>query len=101
MNKFYIIANKTKDQGLEKTKAIAQFLELRGKKCEYSGVDRVFEDDLEVSQVAAKIKDDVDAVISLGGDGTFIQISDIASRKGIPILGVNMGNVGYLCDVEK
>lgn len=101
MNKFYIIANKTKDQGLEKTKAIAQFLELRGKKCEYSGVDRVFEDDLEVSQVAARIKDDVDAVISLGGDGTFIQISDIASRKGIPILGVNMGNLGYLCEVEK
>jgi len=101
MNKFYIIANKRKDKDLEKTKAIAQFLELRGKKCEYTSVDRVFEDDIEITSIAAKIKDDVEAVISLGGDGTLIQIADIASRKNIPILGVNMGNLGYLCEVEK
>lgn len=101
MNKFYIVANIVKDKELEKTKAIAQFLELRGKKCEYSGVERVFEDEIEASKFAAKIKEDVDAIISLGGDGTLIQIADIASRKGIPILGVNMGNLGYLCEVEK
>lgn len=101
MNKFYVIANKVKDPGLEKTKAIKQFLELRGKKCEYSGVERVFEDEKEELSISAKIKDDVDAIISLGGDGTLIQISSIAAKKGIPILGVNMGNLGYLCEVEK
>lgn len=101
MDKFFIIANKKKDPGLEKTKAIAQFLELRGKKCGYIGIDRVFEDEKEISSISSKIKEDVDAVISLGGDGTLIQISDIASSKGIPILGVNMGNLGYLCEVEK
>lgn len=101
MNKFYIIANKEKDPGLEKTKAIAQFLELRGKKSAYIGIDRVFDDDDEVSRISAEIDDDVDVVVSLGGDGTLIQISDIASRKGIPILGVNMGKLGYLCEVEK
>lgn len=101
MNKFYVVANIVKDPGLEKTKAITQFLELRGKKCDYSGVERVFENEEEASKIASKIKDDVDAIISLGGDGTLIQISDIAARKGIPILGVNMGNLGYLCEVEK
>lgn len=101
MNKFYVIANKIKDPGLEKTKAIKQFLELRGRKCEYSAVDRVFEDETEITKISSKIKDDVDVIISLGGDGTLIQISDIASRKNIPILGVNMGNLGYLCEVEK
>ncbi|MDO4188938.1 MAG: NAD(+)/NADH kinase [Lachnospiraceae bacterium] len=101
MNNFYIIANKVKDKGLEKTKAIKQFLELRGKKCDYSGIERVFEDENEESRIVSKIKDDVDAIISLGGDGTLIQISDIAGRKGIPILGVNIGNLGYLCEVEK
>lgn len=101
MDKFFIIANKEKDKSLEKTKAMAQFLELRGKKCGYMGIDRVFEDDEEISRISAKIDEDVDAIISLGGDGTFIQISDIASRKNIPIIGVNMGNLGYLCEVEK
>ena len=101
MNNYYIIANKVKDKGLEKTKAIKQFLELRGKKCDYSGVERVFEDENEISKIVSKIKDDVDVIISLGGDGTLIQISDIAARKNIPVLGVNMGNLGYLCEVEK
>lgn len=101
MNKFYVIANNVKDNNLEKTKAIKQFLELRGKKCDYSSIERVFEDESEISKIASKIADDVDAIISLGGDGTLIQISDIASKKGIPILGVNMGNLGYLCEVEK
>lgn len=101
MDKFFIIANKEKDKGLEKTKAMAQFLELRGKKCGYTGIERVFDDDEEVSRISSKIGDDVQAIISLGGDGTFIQISDIASRKNIPIIGVNMGNLGYLCEVEK
>lgn len=101
MDKFLIIANTHKDPGLEKTKAITQFLELRGKKCGYIGIERVFEDEVDRLKVAAKITDDLDAVISLGGDGTLIQIADMASDKGVPILGVNMGNLGYLCEVEK
>lgn len=101
MNKFYVIANKSRDEDLEKTKAICQFLELRGKKCGYIGIERIFDNDEEMSHIAAKITEDVDAIISLGGDGTLIQIANIASRKDIPILGVNMGNLGYLCEVEK
>jgi len=101
MDKFFFIANKTKDPNLEKTKALVQFLELRGKKCGYVGIDRVFESENEIAAISAKIADDCDVVISLGGDGTLIQVSDIASRKHIPLLGVNMGNLGYLCDVEK
>ena len=101
MNNFFIVANNVKDVNLEKTKALAQFLELRGKRCEYTGIERVFEDENDVLKFAAKIKEDVEAIISLGGDGTLIQVSDIAAKKGIPIIGVNMGNLGYLCEVEK
>lgn len=101
VNNFFIVANNVKDVNLEKTKALAQFLELRGKRCEYTGIERVFEDENDVLKFAAKIKEDVEAIISLGGDGTLIQVSDIAAKKGIPIIGVNMGNLGYLCEVEK
>lgn len=101
MDKFLIIVNTDKDPGLEKTKAINQFLELRGKRCSYIGIERVFESEEARSRVASKITDDLDAVIALGGDGTLIQIADLAFDKGIPILGVNMGNLGFLCEVEK
>ena len=45
MNNFFIVANNVKDVNLEKTKALAQFIELRGKRCEYTGIERVFEDE--------------------------------------------------------
>jgi NAD+ kinase len=42
---------------------------------------------------------DVDYAISLGGDGTFLRAADRVGAKGIPIIGVNMGRLGFLADV--
>jgi len=44
---------------------------------------------------------DVDFVIVLGGDGTMLRAAKFAAQCSIPLLGINMGNVGYLTDVEK
>ncbi len=40
----------------------------------------------------------VDAVISLGGDGTFLEAARRVGNKEIPILGINMGRLGFLSD---
>jgi NAD+ kinase len=42
----------------------------------------------------------VDLVISLGGDGTMLRAVDTAYEAGIPVLGVNVGQMGYLTEVE-
>lgn len=42
-----------------------------------------------------------DAVISLGGDGTMVDASKYAVRLGIPSIGVNLGHLGYLCDLDE
>lgn len=42
---------------------------------------------------------DVDFAISLGGDGTFLRAASRVGAKGIPVLGVNMGRLGFLSDV--
>ncbi len=44
--------------------------------------------------------DDLDLVVSLGGDGTMLRTVDLASPSGIPVLGVNLGHLGYLAAVE-
>ncbi|MFA5405134.1 MAG: NAD(+)/NADH kinase [Ignavibacteria bacterium] len=39
-------------------------------------------------------------VISLGGDGTFLNTARLVGRKEIPILGVNLGNLGFMAEVS-
>lgn len=40
-----------------------------------------------------------DIALSLGGDGTFLQTAMMVGDKGIPVLGINMGRLGFLADV--
>ena len=41
-----------------------------------------------------------DMVISLGGDGTFLKAASRVGNKGIPILGINTGRLGFLADIS-
>ncbi len=42
----------------------------------------------------------LDLAMSLGGDGTMLRTVDLVAGEGVPILGVNVGQLGYLTDVE-
>ena len=41
-----------------------------------------------------------DMVISIGGDGTFLKAARRVGKKGIPILGINTGRLGFLADIS-
>ena len=43
---------------------------------------------------------DLDLVVSVGGDGTFLRAAHLASMEGSPVLGVKEGRVGFLTEVE-
>ena len=44
--------------------------------------------------------DAVDAVIVLGGDGTMIQAAEPCAKRGIAVMGINLGKVGFMTEVE-
>ncbi|MDP9070349.1 MAG: NAD(+)/NADH kinase [Actinomycetota bacterium] len=49
---------------------------------------------------ADELADGLDLAVSLGGDGTIIRTVDLLSGSGVPVLGVNVGHLGYLTEVE-
>lgn len=92
MDRFYILTNSEKDQNLEVTGTIREFLEARGKTCTVR-TNRF--------RTGEQIPDDIDCMVVLGGDGTMIQAAGNVVEQGIPLLGVNLGTLGYLAEVER
>ncbi len=54
----------------------------------------------ELGVEPAEFADGLDVVISLGGDGTMLRTVDLVYEAGVAVLGVNVGQMGYLTDVE-
>jgi NAD+ kinase len=46
------------------------------------------------------LTDGLDVAVSLGGDGTMLRAVDLVSAAGVPVLGVNVGHLGYLTEVD-
>jgi NAD+ kinase len=47
-----------------------------------------------------RFADGLDVVVSLGGDGTMLRAVDLCYETGVPVLGVNVGQLGYLTEIE-
>ncbi len=55
---------------------------------------------LELACPEPEFANGLDLVVSLGGDGTMLRTVDIVYEAGVPVLGVNVGDLGYLTEVE-
>jgi len=54
-----------------------------------------------ISGLIEKDSLDLDMVISLGGDGTFLRTASWVGKQDIPILGINTGRLGFLADINQ
>ena len=98
MEYFYIITNPTKDVDLKTAHFIKAYLEKRGKRCV---VDAGNAEELQEGYTdKTKVDADVDCVIVLGGDGTMLQAAVDLSEREIPFLGINLGTLGFLAEVN-
>ena len=107
MNRFYIIANSEKDKDLKTTRQIYDYLSAHGKSCtvrEYQKLEGRLKsgDGKSVGYTNADwIPEGTECILVLGGDGTLIQAARDTVECGIPLLGINLGNLGYLAEIEK
>jgi len=94
MEKFYIITNYTKDGDNRITRRIKSCIESYGKTC------ILCEKNEKEEIIVETIPEDIDCALVIGGDGTFIQASRLLFGHDVPMLGINMGTLGYLTEVE-
>nr|WP_308535685.1 NAD kinase [uncultured Prevotella sp.] len=65
----------------------------------YNNLVRELHEELCISGVFEGSNFDADYAISMGGDGTFLRAASKVGAKNIPIIGVNMGRLGFLANI--
>ncbi|BBX61309.1 NAD kinase [Mycobacterium saskatchewanense] len=56
--------------------------------------------EIEVVDADPRAAEGCELVLVLGGDGTFLRAAELARNVGIPVLGVNLGRIGFLAEAE-
>lgn len=102
--KFAIFGNEYQAKKSASIEIILNYLDKRGAEVyvESTYYDFLTRDQHLKLNIAGVFEDynfDVDYVISMGGDGTFLKAASRVGAKGTPIIGINMGRLGFLADV--
>ena len=104
MKHVILTPNPYRDRNFQTVRSAMQILKdagLRVSLCLPFDVDRSYElpKDLRFSRLDRELPN-ADAVICFGGDGTILHTAKAATKRGIPILGVNIGTMGFLAELE-
>lgn len=92
MKHFLVIANKAKDPERRYTDRILSHLRERGAQADC----RINERETDT----VRVPEGIECAIVLGGDGTLLKAAGDLMEREIPLLGVNLGTLGYLAEVE-
>lgn len=104
MKKVVMTPNPYRDRDFSRVLEARRILEEVGvetKICLSFEIDKSFAlpDYVEFSNLQEEIRS-AQALICFGGDGTILHTSKLAARNGIPVLGVNIGTVGFMAELE-
>ena len=101
MDKCFIIANRQKDKELKTARKVEAYLNSKGKSC-------ILREETSEQKARSnhytdveKIPKDVECIIVIGGDGTLLQAARDVVNRQIPLLGINMGTLGYLAEIDR
>jgi NAD+ kinase len=91
-----LVAKYQEPKAAQMVRWLIPWLKKRGKKvCVENGLAHAGAQSCSKKEMAAK----ADLIISLGGDGTLLNIAPLVERPEVPILGVNMGGLGFITEV--
>ena len=91
------LVNASRPEALIATKELSQLLLKEGFTLSTPSEINV----LGITQTPIEKLSSAELVVVLGGDGTILRGAEVARSQGAPILGINLGRVGFLAEVEK
>lgn len=104
MKRVILTPNPYRDKNFQTVRAAVQILKECGietRLCLPFEVDKTYElpKDLRFHKLDCELQN-TDLVICFGGDGTILHMAKAATRHGVPILGVNIGTMGFMAELE-
>lgn len=94
-----VLWNSSKPEGLDTARRVLSVLKSKG--VSYSVDENLSDTFGERERMDQSSFSDCEMLIVLGGDGTILRALDYAIPGDLPILGVNIGRLGFLCEVER
>ena len=94
MKNFLIVARSFSDLHEKYINLIRDYIKAHGGMC-ILDLDTCSDSSEEPITVA----DDVQCIITVGGDGTVVRVAQNVTNRNVPIVGLNCGHLGYLCDM--
>ena len=94
-----VLWNSSKPEGLDTARRVLSVLKSKG--VSYSVDENLSDTFGELERMDRSSFSDCEMLIVLGGDGTILRALDYAIPGDLPILGVNIGRLGFLCEVER
>jgi NAD+ kinase len=96
-----LVPHRERPAALDLAEVAAAALAARGVAVAVSAEDTGGRAELERLAVEPeKFARSIELAVSLGGDGTMLRAVDLVAEAGVPVLGVNVGQLGYLTEVE-
>lgn len=99
MRHFLILTNETKDENLYYSRLIETFLKAHAPECSVC-LQSENPENFDSDKRQDWIPEDTECILVLGGDGTLLQAARNTISRQIPLLGINLGTLGYLAEVE-
>ena len=89
-----------RNESLEVAAALADYLETSGNDVRIDEVGASAVGRSELGCSTENFAADADLAVSIGGDGTMLRTFERVAQAGVPVLGVNVGHLGYLTEFE-
>jgi NAD+ kinase len=95
MKHFFIVARDEKAENLTLIHNIMDYIRHKGGTCDYG----INPDDAAEAELL--VPPTTDVILTIGGDGTLIRAAQNTFGRNIPLIGINRGHLGYLCNLDE